>query len=228
MKADILQVAVSEFSVKGLSGTRIDEIARRTATSKRMIYYYFGDKLGLYREALESEYRRAREGEGEIDFSGLDPVDALRRLVEFTFDFHREHPDFVAMIAHENTQDAVHLAQSEAIRKLNQGAVKQVGEIYAEGVRRGHFRPGLEPVRLHWTISALCFYNVSNRHSFSAGFGDTIHSEAGQEEHRRFVVDLVMRAVMSNSQSAEISRFVSQEREEPCSPADKCPHPPLR
>ncbi|SFD17628.1 TetR/AcrR family transcriptional regulator [Tropicimonas isoalkanivorans] len=201
VKADILRAAVAEFSVKGLSGTRIDEIARRTATSKRMIYYYFGDKVGLYRAALESEYHRARHQEGEIDFSGLDAVEAMRRLVEFTFDFHRHHPEFVAMIAHENTQAAVHLAESEVIRRLNQGAVNQVGEIYADGVARGQFRPGLEPVRLHWMISALCFYNVSNRHTFSAGFGDTIHSDEGQETHRRFVVDLVMRAVMAQPEA---------------------------
>ena len=52
-KANILEVATHEFSEKGLSGARIDEIAERTRTSKRMIYYYFESKEGLYRAVLE-------------------------------------------------------------------------------------------------------------------------------------------------------------------------------
>src|SRR3546814_12541405 len=62
-RRDILEVASREFALNGLSGARIDEIAARTRSSKRVIYYYFGDKEGLYLRALENAYRPVREGE---------------------------------------------------------------------------------------------------------------------------------------------------------------------
>ena len=58
--AEILAVATHEFADKGLTGARIDAIAAATRTSKRMIYYYFGSKDGLYLAVLEEAYRRMR------------------------------------------------------------------------------------------------------------------------------------------------------------------------
>ena len=91
--ADILEVATSEFANKGLSGARIDEIAAATRTSKRMIYYYFGSKEGLYIAVLEDAYRRMRAIESDLHLEDLPPEDALRRLVGFTFDHHDGNPD---------------------------------------------------------------------------------------------------------------------------------------
>ncbi|HKJ62725.1 MAG TPA: helix-turn-helix domain-containing protein, partial [Hyphomicrobiales bacterium] len=79
VRADILRVALKEFSRNGLSGARMDEIAAKTRTSKRMIYYYFGDKNGLYRRAIEEAYREVRAGEEELHLDHLQPRDALKR-----------------------------------------------------------------------------------------------------------------------------------------------------
>lgn len=197
VKADIIRVAVEQFSRHGLSGARIDEIAKQTATSKRMLYYYFGDKEGLYRAALVSEYRRVRAGEWELDLGGLDPVQAMRKLVEFTFDFHRGNPSFVRLIAIENIHHAAYLGESEEILELNQRAVAKVDEIYRKGALAGVFREGLNPLELHWAISAMCFYNVSNKHTFAAGFGEALHSEAGQDALRSNVATSVVRSMMT-------------------------------
>src|SRR3954470_19776337 len=90
-KANILEVAEAEFGEKGLAGARIDEIAELTRTSKRMIYYYFGSKEGLYLAVLEEAYRRTREVEAQLHLQDLEPEEALRRLVAFTFDHHLHH-----------------------------------------------------------------------------------------------------------------------------------------
>ena len=89
-RKNILEVASREFALNGLAGARVDEIAAQTRSSKRMIYYYFGDKEGLYLSALENAYRTVREGEAKLDIEGLPPVEALKRLVEFTFDSHHQ------------------------------------------------------------------------------------------------------------------------------------------
>src|SRR5258708_35245293 len=93
-KRNILDVATQEFSAMGLTGARVDAIAERTNTTKRMIYYYFGSKEGLYEAVLEQEYGAIRELEQELMLAELEPVAALRKLVEFTFDYHDKHRDF--------------------------------------------------------------------------------------------------------------------------------------
>lgn len=67
VRRDILSVAMEEFSQNGLSGARIDEIAARTRTSKRMIYYYFSDKESLYQRVLEEAYAKVRGGESDLE-----------------------------------------------------------------------------------------------------------------------------------------------------------------
>ena len=118
-KRDIIAVATAEFAEKGLSGARIDKIAARTKTSKRGIYYYFGSKEKLYISVLEEAYRNIRRIEGELKLDHLQPVEALRTLVGFTFDYQSAEPHFVRLVMNENIHFAKYLARSEEIQKLN-------------------------------------------------------------------------------------------------------------
>ncbi|HEY9539086.1 MAG TPA: TetR/AcrR family transcriptional regulator [Kiloniellaceae bacterium] len=194
-RRDILEVASREFALNGLSGARIDEIAARTRSSKRMIYYYFGDKEGLYLRALENAYRLVREGEAKLDTEGLPPMDALRRLVEFTFDHHHQHEEFIRMVMIENIHNGQYLDRSEAIRELNVTAIDHIAEIYERGVADVVFRPGIDPVELHWQVSALCFFNVSNRATFSKIFGRDFGAQEQLARLRGNTVDMVLRFV---------------------------------
>ncbi len=195
-RLDIIEVASAEFARNGLSGARIDEIAARTRASKRMIYYYFGDKEGLYLAVLENAYRKVREGEAKLDVDGLSPLDALRRLVEFTFDHHHKHEDFIRMVMIENIHHAQYLEKSQVIRQLNVTAIATIRAIYERGVEEGLFRSGLDPVELHWLVSALCFFNVSNRATFSRLFGRDLTAAKSQASLKRNAVDMVLRHIV--------------------------------
>lgn len=193
---NIIEVASKEFALNGLSGARIDEIAARTRSSKRMIYYYFGDKEGLYLAVLENAYRKVREGEAKLDIGGLSPLDALRRLVEFTFEHHHKHEDFIRMVMIENIHHAEYLEKSKVIRQLNVTAIGTIETIYERGVAEGLFRPDLDPIELHWQISALCFFNVSNRATFSKLFGRDLSTSKAQAALKRNSVDMVLRYIV--------------------------------
>ncbi|MBB6468385.1 AcrR family transcriptional regulator [Aminobacter lissarensis] len=195
-RQNILEIASEEFALNGLSGARIDEIAARTRSSKRMIYYYFGDKEGLYLSALENAYRLVREGEAKLDIEGLPPVAALSRLVEFTFDHHHQHEEFIRMVMIENIHHGQFLERSEAIRELNVTAIDHIARIYARGVSEGVFREGIDPVELHWQVSALCFFNVSNRATFSKIFGRDFGTEEQLTRLKRNSIDMVLRFAM--------------------------------
>ncbi len=192
VKQDILTVALSEFAANGFSGARVDTIASRTQTSKRMIYYYFGDKRGLYTRALEAAYLKVREGEAALDLDHLPPQEALARLVAFTFDHHRANPDFIRMVMIENIHNAENLANSEVIRDLNVAAIDKLAVICRRGQQDGVFRAALDPVALHWQISAASFFNVSNRPTFSAIFGSELFEEPAQEAIRQQTVDAIL------------------------------------
>src|SRR5205823_14779591 len=85
-RADILEVATREFADKGYTGARVDEIAARTSTTKRMIYYYFGGKEQLYITVLEQAYSVIRALERQVDVEHLEPEEALRQLAALTVD----------------------------------------------------------------------------------------------------------------------------------------------
>lgn len=195
-RQNIIEVAAQEFALNGLAGARIDEIAAKTRSSKRMIYYYFGDKEGLYVSALENAYRQVREGEAKLDIGGLPPIAALKRLVEFTFDHHHQHEEFIRMVMIENIHNAAYLERSGVIRDLNVTAIGNIEAIYAKGLAAGLFREGLDPLEIHWQISALCFFNVSNRATFSKIFGRDIGTATAQESLRKQTVDMVLRFVV--------------------------------
>jgi AcrR family transcriptional regulator len=188
-------VASHEFADKGLTGARIDAIAAATRTSKRMIYYYFGSKEALYVAVLEDAYRRVRNTEGDLHLEDLPPMLALRRLVEFTFDHHQGDQDFIRLVMSENIQRGQYLAQSKSVRQVNLAAIETIDKLYQRGVAEGVFRPGLEPLDIHASISALSFFNVSNQYTFGLIFERDVQEAQALIQRRASVVEMVVRFV---------------------------------
>ncbi len=192
-RANIIAVATREFASKGFSGARVDEIADLTATSKRMIYYYFTNKEGLYIAVLEQAYRGIREIEAQLDLDHLEPVLAVSTLVGFTFDYQWEHEDFVRLVMVENIHHGVHLGASREMKGLNVSIIDSLARVYQRGVTAGLFRPGLDHIDLHMTISALSFFNVSNRYTFSKIFDRDLTEPAILANRRKVVIETVLR-----------------------------------
>jgi AcrR family transcriptional regulator len=192
-KANILEVAATEFGEKGLAGARIDEIANATQTSKRMIYYYFGSKEGLYLAVLEESYKKVRDIEAELHLEDLEPEQALRRLVAFTFDHHLNHENYIRLVMSENINRGQYLAQSQRIQELNVPAIAAIKHLYDRGVKKGVFRRGLDAVDIHASISALSFFNVSNQHTFGLIFKLDIRSPSYITHRRDNVVEMIVR-----------------------------------
>jgi AcrR family transcriptional regulator len=192
-RANILAVATEEFARKGLSGARVDEIAARTHTVKRMIYYYFGSKEGLYRAVLARCYENIRTLESELNTDALPPPEALRQLVRVTFDHHNKQTDFVRLVMNENIHHGEHIAHLAEIKLRNRTVITMLRKLIDRGVAAGDFRRDLDPVELHMSISALSFFNVSNRYTFSQIFGKDMTSPKALLARREIVVDMIER-----------------------------------
>ncbi len=209
VKREILAVARAEFVEKGLSGARVDEIAARTSTAKRMIYYYFKDKEGLYLAVLEEAYSRIRALERTLDLAALPPVAALTALTGFTFDYHADNTDFVRLVMTENIHHARHLKVLSKIGEINLSAIQMIADVYARGVLSGDFRSGVDPLDIHLTISALSFYNVSNRATIEQVFGHDMGAPAARQRRRASVIEAVLRFVKADQMSGSISAMTA-------------------
>lgn len=204
-KQDILRVATKEFSRNGFSGGRIDTIAAKTRTTKRMIYYYFGSKEGLYIAVLEKVYSDIRTIESGLHLDELGPEEAVERLIQTTFDYDEAHPDFIRLVSIENIHRAEHLKKSGVIRGLNNAVVETISVILEQGKTQGIFRAGIDPVDLHMLISAFCLFRVSNRHTFGTIFRRNFASPQVREQHRRIITDVVLGFLRRELDPADIA-----------------------
>jgi len=191
-RAEIIEVATREFADKGYAGARVDEIAAKMSTTKRMIYYYFGNKEQLYVEVLEHAYAGIRAIEQELDVEHLDPVDAMRQLAELTFDHHESHPDFIRLVSIENIHRAEHIARSTVLSGLANPALDVLARILDRGRETGVFRGGVDPLDIHMVISAFCVFRIANRHTFKAIFKRDMLADTHRADHRRLLGDLVL------------------------------------
>lgn len=192
-RADVLAVATEVFADSGYSGARIDEIARRTRTTKRMIYYYFGGKEQLYLAVLEEAYRGIREAEQSLQVQELEPAEALRRLAELTYDHHLEHSDFIRLVAIENIHRGRFISELESLHDLNTPAMGVLDGIIAQGQEKGVFREEVNALNLHLLISSYCVFQVANRYTFSVLFDSEFASPQRQDQMRSLIGDVVVR-----------------------------------
>ena len=192
-KLDILNAARDEFAEHGLSGGRVDSIAERTQTSKRMIYYYFGGKLALYRAVLERSYSDIREAETDLKLETHDPRDAMVRLIESTFDYDDAHPNFVRLVSIENIHRAKNLAKIPNIQEISKRALETIENIIVRGQSLGVFRDDVPPIDIHIMISSFCFFRVSNRYTFGEIFAVDLSQQECRERHKKMLVDSIMR-----------------------------------
>jgi AcrR family transcriptional regulator len=189
---EILRAAMAEFSERGLGGARMDAIAERAGVNKRLIYYYFDNKDALFLAALEATYADIREAERALQLESLDPPEAVRRLVAFTWRHYLKHPEFLTLLNSENLHRAKHLKQSTRIREMNSPLVQMLAEVLERGRRDGVFRGGVDPVHLYITIAGLAYFYLSNNPTLSTIFGRELMSPKALSERLSHITEVVM------------------------------------
>jgi AcrR family transcriptional regulator len=191
-RAELLEIATAVFAEQGYSGARVDEIAERTRTTKRMIYYYFGGKEQLYMAVLENAYRGIREAEQQLQVDHVDPVDAIRALAELTFDHHIAHQDFIRLVAIENIHRGEFIGRLESLRSLARPAISLLDHILEQGRDQKVFRDDVDALDVHILISSYCVFQVANRYTFGYLFDIDFTESATHNHLRRMIGDIVV------------------------------------
>jgi AcrR family transcriptional regulator len=191
-RASIVAAAIDEFAARGFKGASMDAIAARTRATRALINYYFGSKEKLYIAALEQVYAEIRAAEVELDLDHLPPVDAIRRIVEFTFHYYLKHEGFVRIVVAENQAKGRHLRKSKAMRTLNRPIIDRLARVIARGQAEGRFRPDVDPVEVHKAIAALGMFNVTNRYTFGAIFQREMGAKGDVDRRREIVAEVIL------------------------------------
>jgi AcrR family transcriptional regulator len=191
----ILAAATAEVARKGLGGARVDEIALRSKSNKRMIYHYFGGKEQLFTAVLEAAYLGIRTAEKELRLDELSPEVAIRRLVEFTWKYYLKHPEFLTLVNSENLHRAKHLKASKLIKDASSQFVKMVKSILDRGVETGVFRDGIDPVQLNITIAAIGYYYINNHYTGSIVFERDLMSEENLAARLEFNLQTILKLI---------------------------------
>jgi AcrR family transcriptional regulator len=205
-KAEILQIAFEEFAESGLLGANADAIAARAGITKRLIFYYFNSKEELFTAVLEMAYGRMRLAEEDLHLATLEPEAAIRRLAEFTFDFHQANPEFVRLVAIENIHRGRHIQRSEKLTQMTRPIIGQIERVLAKGKSLGAIRPEIDAHELHMTLNALSIFSVANRHTFEAQFRWDMTSPSATTRRRAEITEVLWRYVRSDERSATVDQ----------------------
>lgn len=191
-QGEILEAATAEFAEFGLGGARVDRIAERAGVNKRLIYYYFGSKEDLFLAVLERAYEVIRGEERKLNMSEVDPIEAIRRLIAFTWNYYLAHPEFLTLLNSENLHRARHLKRSAGIATMNSPLVQMLAEVLQRGHKAGIFRAGVDPVQLYISIAGLAYFYLGNCHTLSAVFARDLLATKAKVERLSHMTDLVL------------------------------------
>ncbi len=197
-RAAILAAATEEFAAHGLGGARVDRIADRAGINKRMLYYYFGQKEDLFLAVLEQAYENIRGEERKLNLTQVEPIEAIRRLVGFTWDYYLEHPSFLNLLNSENLHRASHLRRSAKVRSLHSPFVATIAEVLERGVRMGLFRAGVDPIQLYISIAGISYFYLGNAHTLSTIFDRDLLAPKAKLERLSHMTDVVLGYLVRN------------------------------
>ncbi|HWD96476.1 MAG TPA: TetR family transcriptional regulator [Acidimicrobiales bacterium] len=201
-KSDILTVATQEFAEKGYLGARVDDIATLTRTTKRMIYYYYESKEGLYRAALQHAYEQIVVPVERYGIEGLAPMEAIRQVAKVTFDLHDGYPYFARLISLENMNRGRFIGGDAGIEVLPRPIIPLLRSLLKRGRAEGTVKREIDAWDVHMFISSLCFFRVNNRFTFEANFGRDLMAPRLRTRYRNMVGDAVV-ALLSGTADEE-------------------------
>ena len=191
-KARLLKSGLVEFGNNGFSGARTEKIAKRARCNVRLLYYYYGDKEGLYLTCLEKVYSELRESERELNLNNMEPKFAISQLVNFTFDHMLKNPDFVRIVAVENTEGGKYLKKLFKVHGAAINHIENVREVLIRGSGEQIFRIDIDPFQLYFSILALSYLHLSNRYTLSVTYSLDLTNEQWLVERKKHVSELIL------------------------------------
>ncbi|CAN7548676.1 TetR/AcrR family transcriptional regulator [Rhizobium sp. LjRoot258] len=194
-RAAILEAATKEFAENGMGGARVDAIAERAGTNKRMLYHYFGDKEQLYLRVLEEAYVGIRTAERELHIGDQTPQEGIGELALFTWRYFLKHPEFLSLLGTENLHRARWLRQSVRLKELHSHLIGELSEVLERGKKAGVFIANADPLNVYLTIASLGYFYLSNQYTLSTIFGRDLVEPGNLDAWERHIVHVTLASI---------------------------------
>ena len=188
----ILNAARVEFAKEGYAAARVDKVAQRAKLSKGMIYHYYGSKDALFIAVLEDIYQALSDANAELMLEDFEPVPGIKHLIDHTFSYFADHPEFIILVNSENAMRAQHLRKSQRIRKTFQPLSNKLRELLDRGVAQGVFRAGVDPTQLYISIVAAGYFFLSNRYTLGVVFDTDLFAQDALAERQNHIDELIL------------------------------------
>jgi len=196
---NILRAAKKIFAKDGYDGARVDTISKAAKSYDSLIYYYFGSKEKLFIEVLQNAYRDMFEAEKNLTLNLDDPIAALRKFFEFPLRYYVANPEIITLLGTENLQKGKHIAKARPSEQFALPALAILQTIVDKGVEQGLLRPDVDCRKLYIAMTALGYFYVSNRYTFSIFLGHELMQADHVEDWAEFVSGLLVASVLADS-----------------------------
>lgn len=194
----ILKAATRIFARYGYDGGSVEKISKSAKSVDRMIYYYFGNKEGLFIEVLENAYRRMNDAELKLKLNNSQPVEGLNEVIGFVLSYYRKNSEFITLLNLENLQRGKHIAKSQRAREYSSPAIATVGKLLQNGIAQGLFRTDVSPRNIYMLIMATAYFYMSNRYTLSVFLGENLQTPEAIAAWQSFISTTVLRSVLIN------------------------------
>ena len=193
---NILRAAKKTFAKEGYDGARVDTISKAAKSYDSLIYYYFGSKEKLFIEVLQNAYKDMFEAEKNLPLDMDDPVGALRKFTEFPLRYYVANPEILILLGTENLQKGKHIAKTRPSEQFALPAIAILQDIVAKGVEKGLFREDVDCRKLYIAMTALGYFYVSNRYTFSAFLNHDLMQPDNVEDWASYVSDMLLNSIL--------------------------------
>ncbi|AMO77665.1 TetR family transcriptional regulator [Pseudomonas sp. R3.Fl] len=191
----LIEVARLEFAKKGLTGVRMEELAREAGITKQLVYHYYGSKEGLFIAVLDECSERVMSELVELDVDLLPPMQAMQGMLNHFFDQYRHDPLLGALALEGIHYHNTHETPRNRFLELTPRLIDKLDGILRRGAEAGDFKAGINP-RLFLATAALVTTGwFTNRYSMSALAGLDTTSEEGMTTWRQHSADFILASI---------------------------------
>jgi TetR/AcrR family transcriptional regulator len=143
-RARILTAAAHEFAARGFAGARVQAIARAARVNVALLYYYFGNKQGVYAGVLDWLVSPIAGIVSEELRAPVPPEEALAGALAAHARLIGEHPELRQILLREMLESSGDRL-APVLARLAQGPLARLVRLIADGQRQGRFRSDLDP-----------------------------------------------------------------------------------
>ncbi|HBN84816.1 MAG TPA: TetR/AcrR family transcriptional regulator [Clostridiales bacterium] len=193
-KNRILMAAEAEFADKGLYGARIDSIAEKAQTNKRMIYQYFGNKEQLYVNILEITYGRLTAEELQIEWEIMPAKISIQKIIRLYFEFLEKNPSYVKLILCENLNKGKYIEQID-FTNTKSSVFHTFTDIMDRGKKTGEFKKEIDTQQVILSLLTFTFSYFSNRYTLSKLLEFNLFDSMNTQKRIKIVTDMLLKYI---------------------------------